>query len=130
MIMIVKTPGSQMGFPAAAEEGGEDSEVGGGRWESGERSEVQARSTLTSTAPKARSRSGEIAPLDDAEDFAESVIEIAVIDIVVVVVGHHSARTDIGIAGNDGSIRANIVFLVDSVSQIRKMVGRPARRGA
>ena len=39
MIMIVKTPGSQMGSPAAAEEGGE--EVGGGRWESGERSEVQ-----------------------------------------------------------------------------------------
>jgi len=28
MIMIVKTPGSQMGSPAAAEEGGE--EVGGG----------------------------------------------------------------------------------------------------
>jgi len=28
MIMIVKTPGSQMSFPAAAEEGGE--EVGGG----------------------------------------------------------------------------------------------------
>ena len=54
--MIVKTPGSQMGSPAAAEEGGEEV-VGGGRWESGERSEVQARSTLTSTAPKARSRS-------------------------------------------------------------------------
>ena len=51
MIMIVKTPGSQMGSPAAAEEGGE--EMGGGKWESGERSEVQARSTLTSTAPKA-----------------------------------------------------------------------------
>ena len=52
MIMIV-----------AAEEGGE--EVGGGRWESGERSEVQARSTLTSMAPKARSRSGEVATLDE-----------------------------------------------------------------
>jgi len=49
MIMIVKTPGSQMGSLAAGEEGGE--EVGGGRWESGERSEVQMRSTLTSTAP-------------------------------------------------------------------------------
>jgi len=36
MIMIAKTPGSQMGSPAAAEEGGE--EVGGGRWERGERS--------------------------------------------------------------------------------------------
>ena len=63
MIMIVKTPGSQMGSPAAAEEGGE--EVGGGRWESGERREVQARSTLTSTAPTARSRSGEVATLDE-----------------------------------------------------------------
>jgi len=38
MIMIVKTPGSQMGCPAAAGEGGEA--VGGGRGESGERSEV------------------------------------------------------------------------------------------
>jgi len=37
-MMIVKTPGSQMGSQAAAEEGGE--EMGGGRWESGERSEV------------------------------------------------------------------------------------------
>ena len=35
MIMIVKTLGSQMGSTAAVEEGGE--EVGGGRWESGER---------------------------------------------------------------------------------------------
>jgi len=33
MIMIVKTPGSQMGSPAAAEEGGEEVEVGGGRVE-------------------------------------------------------------------------------------------------
>ena len=50
-----------------------------------------------------------------AEDFAESVIEIAVIDIVVVVVGHHSARTDIGMTGNDGGIRANSNFLDDTV---------------
>ena len=50
MIMIVKTPGSQIGSPAGAEEGGE--EVGGGRWESGERSEVQARSTLTAEMPR------------------------------------------------------------------------------
>ena len=63
MIMIVKTPGSQMGSPATVEEGGE--EVGGERWESGERSEVQARSTLTSTASKARSRSGGVATLDE-----------------------------------------------------------------
>ena len=36
MIMIGKTPGPQIGSPEAVEEGGE--EVGGGRWESGERS--------------------------------------------------------------------------------------------
>ena len=72
MIMIVKTPGSQMGSPAAAEEGGE--EVGGGLWESGERSEVQARSTLTSTAPKARPRSGEVATLDAVPRRAHDAI--------------------------------------------------------
>jgi len=38
MILIVKTPGSQIGSPAAAEEEGEA--MGGGRGESGERSEV------------------------------------------------------------------------------------------
>jgi len=50
-----------------------------------------------------------------AEDFAESVIEIAVIDIVVVAISHHSARTDIGMPVNDDGIRANIGFLVDTV---------------
>jgi len=59
----VKTSGSQMGSPAAAEGGGEAR--GGGGGESGERSEVQARSSLTSTAPKARSRSREVATLDE-----------------------------------------------------------------
>jgi len=39
MIMTVKTPASQMGSPAAAEEGGEV--MGGGRWESGDRSELR-----------------------------------------------------------------------------------------
>ena len=88
--------------------------MGGGRWESGERSEV--RSTLASTAPKARPGSREVATLDEVpKDFAESVIEIAVIDIVLVVVGHHSARTDIGMPVYDGVIRANIGFLVDTV---------------
>ena len=48
--MIVKTPGSQMGSPAAAEGGGEAR--GGGRGERGERNGMQARSTLESTAPK------------------------------------------------------------------------------
>ena len=55
MIMTVKTPGSQMGSPAAAEERGET--MGGGRGESGESSEVHERLLVTSTAPKARSRS-------------------------------------------------------------------------
>jgi len=55
--MIVKTPGSQKGSPAAAEEGAEAR--GGRRGERGERRCVQARSTLESTAPKARSRSRE-----------------------------------------------------------------------
>ena len=70
MIMIVKTAGSQMGSPAAAEEGGEA--MGGRRVESGERSEVQARSTLTSTAPKARSRSREVVTLDEAPRLSPS----------------------------------------------------------
>jgi hypothetical protein len=39
-----------MGSPAAAEEGGE--EMGGEKCESGERSEVQARSTVASTVSK------------------------------------------------------------------------------
>jgi len=64
MIMIVKTPGSQMGSPAAAEEGGEA--MGGERWESGESSEVHERLSVTSTAPKARSRSRGVATLDEA----------------------------------------------------------------
>ena len=72
MIMIVETPGSQMGSPAAAAEGGREAR-GGGRGESGERSEVQATSSLTSTAPKARSRSREVATLDEALRISMSV---------------------------------------------------------
>ena len=129
MIMIVKTPGSQMVSPAAAEEGGE--EMGGGRWESGERSGVQARSTLTSTAPKARSRSREVATLDELpRNIAESVIEIAVIAIVVDVDGHHSARTYIGMPFHDGGIRANIGILVDTVKVRGGTASRGTRRGA
>jgi len=60
MIMIVKTPGSQMGSRAAVEEGGEAME--GGRGESGESSGP----SVTSTAPKARSRSRGVATLDEA----------------------------------------------------------------
>jgi len=71
MIMTVKTSGSQMGSPAAAEGGGEA--MGGGRGESGEISEVQARSMLTSTAPKARSRSREVANLDEAPRISQRV---------------------------------------------------------
>jgi len=56
--MIVKTPGSQMGSPAAAEEGGE--EVGGERWESTKlspfslKSSVTARPKIKRKAPKMR----------------------------------------------------------------------------
>ena len=53
-----------MGSPAAAE-GGEEA-MGGGRGESGETSEVHERPSVTSTAPKARSRSRGVATLDDA----------------------------------------------------------------
>ena len=63
MIMIVKTPGSQLGSPAAADEGGE--EMGGEKCESGERSEVQAQSTVASTVSKARSRSREVVTFDE-----------------------------------------------------------------
>jgi len=64
MIMIVKTPGSQMGSPAAVEEEGEA--MGGGRGESEESSEVHERPAVTSTAPKARSRSRGVATMDEA----------------------------------------------------------------
>ena len=64
MLMMVKTPGSQMGSPAATKEGGET--MGGGRWESEESSEVYERPSMTSTAPKARSRSRGVATLDEA----------------------------------------------------------------
>ena len=62
--MIVKTLGSQMDSPAAAEEGG--GVMGGGRGESGESSEVHERPSVTWTAPKARSRSRGVATLDEA----------------------------------------------------------------
>ena len=70
MIMIVKTPGSQIGSPAEAEGGGEV--MGEGRGESGERSKAHARSTLTSTAPKVRSRSRGVGTLDEAPRISQS----------------------------------------------------------
>ena len=48
--MILKTPGSQMGSPAAAEEGGE--EVGGGKCESGSAHRVAAACLATSTGER------------------------------------------------------------------------------
>jgi len=69
MIMIVKTPGSQIGSPAEAEGGGEV--MGEGRGESGERSKAHARSTLTSTAPKVRSRSRGVGTLDEAPGISQ-----------------------------------------------------------
>jgi len=53
-----------MGSPTAAEEGGEA--MRGGRGESGESSEVHERPSVTSTAPKAKSRSRGVAALDEA----------------------------------------------------------------
>jgi len=51
MIMIVKTPGSQVGLPAAAEE--EDGKTrGGGRGGGGEERGVGPKLTLEKTVPK------------------------------------------------------------------------------
>jgi len=64
------------------------------------------------------------------EDFAESVIQITDIGIVVVVIGHHSARTDISMPVYDGGIRAYIGFLVDTVKARGRTMSRGTRRGA
>ena len=63
MIMIVKTPGSQMGSPQQQKKEERRWEVGGG---SGESSEVHERPSVTSTAPKAKSSSRLVATLDEA----------------------------------------------------------------
>ena len=60
-----------MGSQGAAE--GEGEARGGGRGESGERSGVQARPTLESTAPKAGSRSREVVTLDEAPRISPRV---------------------------------------------------------
>ena len=70
--MKVKTPGSQMGSPAAADGGGETRGVG--RGESGEGSGVQAGSTLELTVPKVRSMSREGATLDEAPRISLRVL--------------------------------------------------------
>ena len=57
------------------------------------------------------------------EDFAESVIEIAVIDIVDGVLGHHSARPDIGIPRNDGGIRATSSLTPSKAEEGRRAEG-------
>ena len=84
--MIVKTSGSQMGSPAVAEEGGEV--MGGGRGKSGESSEVHERPSVTSTAPKARSRSRGVATLDEAPGLwlvwiSDLLDNIAFLDLVI-----------------------------------------------
>jgi len=61
--------------------------------------------------------------------FAESVIEITITGIVVVVNGHHNARTDIGMHVYDGGIRAYIGFLVDTVKARGGTTSRGTRRG-
>jgi len=112
MIMIVKTPGSQMGSSAAAEGGGEA--MGGGRGEGGEKIEVQARSSLTSTAPKVRSRSREVATLDEAPRIllrGSSKLPSSVSSSLSLVI----TALDIGMPVYDGGIRAYTGFLVDTV---------------
>jgi len=61
---------------------------------------------------------------------AENVIQITDIGTVVVVFGHHSARTDIGMSIHDGGIRANIGLLVDTVKTRGVTASRGTRRGA
>jgi len=65
-----------------------------------------------------------------AEDFAESVIvnHDTVIGIVVVVNGHHSARTDISMPVHDGGIRTYVGFLVDTVKARGGTMSRGTRR--
>ena len=122
-------PGIMACSLAAAEGGGEAME--GGRGESGERSEVQARSTLTSTAPKARSRTREVVTLDEAPRISQRAsFENTVVGNVVIDIGHHSARTDISMLVYNGSIRAYIGFLVDTVKARGGTTGRGTRRGA
>ena len=107
--MIVKTPGSQVGSPTAAEKGGEVR--GGGRGGGEERRGVLSKST----APKARSRSKDRRGHEcSAEDFSESVREITVAGIVVIVtaVGRHCAHADISMPGCSVDIYAYIGLLV------------------
>jgi len=127
MILIVKTPGSQMGSPAAVEEGGEV--MGGGRWEIGERSASEVVVDVDGDKSEIKVKRS-CNPGRSAENFAESVIQINDIGIIVVVIGHHSARTDIGMPVYDGGIRANIGFLVDTVKARGGTTSRGTRRGA
>ena len=127
MIMIVKTPESQMGSPAAAEGGGEA--MGEGRGESGERSEVQARLSLTSTAPKARSRSREVATRDETPRIllrvSSKVLTSALSSLSSVI-----TALDIGMPVYDGGIRAYMDFLVDTVKARGGTTSQGTRRGA
>ena len=104
--------------------------MGGGRKKSGESSEVHERPSVTSTAPKARSRSRGVATLDEAQRMSLNVIQITDIDTVVVGFSHHRARTDIGMPIYEGSIRANIGFLVHTVKARGGTASRGTRRGA
>jgi len=69
--MIVKITGSQMGFLAAAEEGGGVRREGMG--ESGQRRSERVKPTLESTTPKARSRSREDAAMYEAPGISSLI---------------------------------------------------------
>ena len=103
MIMTVKTPGSQMGSPAAAEGGREAMGGGSGRVRV-EREESASEVDIDVDGAKSEIKvERSCDPGWSAEDFAESIIENTVVGIVVIDMGHHSARTNIGMPVDNGS---------------------------
>ena len=105
--------------------------MGGGRWESGERSEVQARSTLTSMAPKARSTSGEVATLDEVPRISLRVSSkmpsstSSMLSSVITALARTSAYP-----GTTAAFARIIGFLVDTVKGRGGTASRGTRRDA
>jgi len=65
-----------------------------------------------------------------AEDFSESVIEITVVCIVVIIIGHCSARAYISIPVCSNNILACIGLLVVNIKARRETVSQETRRSA
>ena len=92
--MIVQTPGSQMGSPTVADEGGEARGGGRRRREKVRAIEVDVGVDGAKSEIKVERRCSHEG---SAGDFFKSVIEITDVDtIVIVIVCYHSARADIG----------------------------------